>query len=65
MLKKENEKLAKGQPFTWDDLKAEIERQETANLGDTSSKSDEAEDAFSWSGKDCKLPRSCTSANGH
>jgi hypothetical protein len=60
MLEKENEKLAKGQPFTWDDLKAEIERQEAANLGDASSKSNEAEDASSWSGKDGKLPRSCT-----
>ena len=60
MLEKENEKLAKGQPFTWDDLKAEIERQEVANLGDASSKSNEADDAFPWSGKGGKLPRSCT-----
>ncbi len=55
MLEKDNEKLAKRQRFTWDDLKSEIERQEAASLGDVSSKSKEAREA---SGKDGKLPRS-------
>ena len=59
MLEKDNEKLAKCQRFTWDDLKSEIERQEAAGLGDVSSKSKEAKEASSsWSGKDGKLPRS-------
>ena len=60
MLEKENEKVAKGQPFTWDDLKAEIERQKATSLGDASSKSNEAKDASSWTGKDGKLPRFCS-----
>jgi len=55
MLEKDNEKLAKRQRFTWDDLKSEIERQEAVSLGDVSSKSKEAREA---SGKDGKLPRS-------
>jgi len=64
MLEKENEKATKGQRFTWDDLKAEIERQEAASLGNASSQSKEAENVSSWSEKDYetlkhrKLPRS-------
>ena len=64
MLEKENENATKGQRFTWDDLKAEIERQEAASLGNASSQSKEAENVSSWSEKDHetlklrKLPRS-------
>jgi hypothetical protein len=58
MLEHENEKLAKGQRFTWDDLKAEIERQEAESLGDAPSKSKETEGASPRSGKHGKLPRS-------
>jgi len=58
MLEKENEKLVKGQPFTWDDLKAEIERQEAASLGDISSKANESKGVFSsFTRKESKLPR--------